>query len=253
MSHIANWFFWPSQPVWKQGVWGCWGRALFATTRATWLAASSTITPRAWNDNWATAPLFTFNLVISIGAASAWHIDRQDGPQRLVMMALHRSSSEGATVRVHLGALKEEIRQIVLMNIYYCCYYCCYCSYYSYCYCLLHSRRIWEVLEMVVFTKERAGWTSCSRRNIYHFSFLPSPLHSFHSLSHGSVPFFCLLSTPFFVSWPLLLVTGACKTPREPEVSFRSWMCSKEWSSKLKNVIKNGPPVKNVARTIPQN
>lgn len=220
MSYIANWFFWPSQPIWKQGGWGCWGKALFATTRATWLAASSTITPRAWNDNWATAPLFTFNLVISIDVALAWQIDRQDGPQRLIMMTLHRRSFEGTTVRVHLGAPKEEIRQIALINNYYCCYYCCYCSYYCYCYYLLHSRRIWEVLEMMVSTKQRAGWTrtSCPRRKITIF-------HSFHP--HCTVftaslmalfQFFAFSQPHFSVVWPLLLITGAYKTPGEPEV-----------------------------------
>lgn len=215
MSHIANWFFWPSQPVGKQGGWGCWGEALFAATRATWPAASSTITPRAWNDNWAIAPLFTFNLVLTIDAASGWQIDRQDRPQRLTMMTLHRRSSEGTTVRVHLGAPKEEIRQIVLFNNYYCCYCCCYCSCYCYCYYLLHSPRIWEVLQMIVSTEQRAGWTrtSRSRRKIYHFSFLLSPLYSFYSLSHGSVPVFCLLSTPFFCSLTSTHHLGGLQNP----------------------------------------
>lgn len=43
--------------------------------------------------------------------------DRQDGPQRLIMMTLHRRSSEGTTGKVHLGAPKKEIRQIVLIII----------------------------------------------------------------------------------------------------------------------------------------
>lgn len=131
------------------------------------------------------------------------------------MMALQRRSSEGTTVRVHLAAPKEEIRQIVLMNNYYCCYYCCYCSYYCDCYCLLHSRRIWEMLEMIVSTKQRAGWTRTSRprRKIYHFSFLPSPLHSFCRLSHGSVPFFAF-SQPHFLYLDLYsLSRGLAKLP----------------------------------------
>lgn len=109
------------------------------------------------------------------------------------------------------------------------------------------------VLEMIVSTKQRAGWTrtSCPRRKIYHFSFLPSPLYSFYSLSHGSVPVFSFSQPHFSVTWPLLTISGVCKTPGEPEGSLKSWMCNKEWSSKLKNLITNGPPVKNLAELGP--
>lgn len=159
------------------------------------------------------------------------------------MMTLYRRSFEGTPVRVHLGASKEEIRQIVLITNYYCCYCCCYCSYCCCCYYLLHSRRIWEVLEMIVSTKQRAR----GRSTIFH-SFHPICTLFTASLM-ALFQFFAFSQSHFSVAW-LLLSTGACKTP---EVSFRSWMCNKEWSSKLKNLIKSGPPVKNLAGTFPQN